>query len=286
MTTVIAIANQKGGVGKTTTVANLAASFTEKGKKVLVVDCDYQANVTSLLCTDDQFKDNKKTITHAIKNDLTLEDVVVGTPYKNIDIIPANHDLDSLKDQLVGQPNQFSLISSILNTKEKDNYDFILIDTHPSLDCFFQSAIAASDYYLIPLFAEADSSRGLAHQIQAINKIKRFLNPNLSFLGSLIVKYDRYNATHQKFENLIRSFGKHNGVHVFKTLIPNSHSVAASAALCKPITFYKKTSPAAKSYLKLATEIITLLKNEPAIKNKNSKKMSKIDAELEIAADL
>jgi chromosome partitioning protein len=145
-------------------VANLAASLASLGNLVLVIDCDYQANVTSLLCGDEQFNDHSKTLTRAIKEDLKLKDVVVGSPFKNIDVVPANRDLDDLREQLAGQPNQFGLITYLLKCPQTKKYDFILIDTHPSLDCFFQSAVAASDHFMIPLFPEADSSRGLAHR--------------------------------------------------------------------------------------------------------------------------
>ena len=164
---VITIANQKGGVGKTTTVANLAASLADSGKKILVIDCDYQANVTSLLCGDEQLKLKEKSFTYAIKHDLSIDKVSVVTRFKNLDLVPANRELDDLREQLVGQPNQFRLVDLMLDCPQAKNYDYVLIDTHPSLDCFFQSAVAASEHYIIPLFPEADSSRGLAHQLQA-----------------------------------------------------------------------------------------------------------------------
>lgn len=284
---IITVANQKGGVGKTTTVANLAASLADKGKLVLVIDCDYQANVTSLLCGDELTKQKEKSITHAIKYDLTLDDVVVGTPFKNIDLVPANRDLDELREQLIGQPNQFRLVDLMLNCDRAKSYDVILIDTHPSLDCFFQSAIAASKYFIIPLFPEADSSRGLAHQLQAIDKIKKYLNPNLSFLGCVIVKYDRYNATHQKFEKLIRQFAKENGIAVFKSNIPNSQSVAAAAAHGLPLFYYKPNSPAALAYSKIAKELMQVVK-QPIDQEfkKGKRKTASSQQELEIAMDL
>jgi chromosome partitioning protein len=283
---IITVANQKGGVGKTTTVANLAASFAHTGNVVLVIDCDYQANVTSLLCGDEQVKIKEQSITYAVKNELTLEDVVVGTKFKNIDLVPANRELDDLREQLVGQPNQFRLIDFLLNCPRAKSYDMILIDTHPSLDCFFQSAIAASSYFIIPLFPEADSSRGVAHQLQAIEKIKRYLNPNLVFLGCAIVKYDQYNATHQKFEKLIRKCGKENNFSVFKTFIPNSQSVAAAAAHGLPLLHYKSESPATAGYIDLAKEIKRHL-NQHSAKTVTRKK-TKLQPihELEIAAEL
>ena len=215
---------------------------------VLVIDCDYQANVTSLLCGDEQVKRKEKSFTHAIKNDLTLEKVVVGTSFPNIDLVASNRELDDLREQLVGQPNQFRLVDFLLDCDKTKAYDVILIDTHPSLDCFFQSAIAASRHFIIPLFPEADSSRGLAHQLQAIEKVKRYLNPQLNFLGCAVVKYDRYNATHLKFEIELENFGKENSISVFNTNIPNSQSVAAAAAHGLPLFHYKPDSPATLAY--------------------------------------
>lgn len=283
---IITIANQKGGVGKTTTVANLAASLADKGKLVLVIDCDYQANVTSLLCGDEQLKHKEKSFTYAIKNDLTLEKVVVPTPFKNLDLVPSNRELDDLREQLVGQPNQFRLVDYMLNCKQAKNYDFIFIDTHPSLDCFFQSAIAASGHFIIPLFPEADSSRGLAHQLQAIDKVKRYLNPALNFLGCAITKYDRYNATHHKFENLIRLFGKENKIPVFKSNIPSSHSIAAAAAHGLPLFHYKKSSPASLAYAKLAKEIVAMVGVNNMVKKKSLRSANLGKDDLEVAVEL
>lgn len=283
-TKIIAIVNQKGGVGKTTSVINIASSLSVKNHLTLVIDCDYQANATTLLCGDEQMQDKKHSLTLAIKNELSLKEVVIPTKHKNIDIVPSHHDLDSLKDQLIGQPNQFSLIKSLLDCSLTKKYDYIIIDTHPSLDCFFQSSIAASDYFIIPIFPEADSSRGLIHQIQAINKMKKFLNPNLEFLGSLVVKYDKYSSTHQKFEKLIRQFSQENQLNMFKTIIPNSHSVAAAAAFNLPINAYKNTSPASKAYAKLAQEIVSLT-NKHSTKAKKSKTLQK-ELDLEVAKDL
>ncbi len=283
---IITVANQKGGVGKTTTVANIAASLAQDGNKVLVIDCDYQANATSLFCGDGQIKKQEQSYTYAIKNDLSFDKVMVKTSFKNIDIVPSNRELDDLREQLVGQPNQFKLVDLLLDSPKIKDYDFVIIDTHPSLDCFFQSAVAASDYYIIPLFPEADSSRGLAHQIQAIDKIKRYLNPALKFLGCVIVKYDRYNATHQKFEKLIRSFGKENNFSVFKTFIPNSQSVAAAAAHGLPLFHYKNDSPATKAYKALSKEVLKLVQENSKTATTKVPKKKAVALDLEVAADL
>jgi chromosome partitioning protein len=128
---IISVVNQKGGVGKTTTVANLAASMAKVSKMVLVIDCDYQANATTLLGGDDFAKQSKQSITHAIKHDFSLDKVTVGTRYKNIDLVPANRELDELREQLTGQANQFRLVDLMLDCPATENYDVILIDTHP-----------------------------------------------------------------------------------------------------------------------------------------------------------
>lgn len=282
---VISIANQKGGVGKTTTVVNIAASLADLGYLVLVIDCDYQANATSLLCGDEQLNNPHKNFTYAIKNDLTVKDVAISSKIINVDIVPANRDLDDLREQLMGQPNQFKLVEFLINCNSAKKYDFILLDTHPSLDCFFQSAIAVSDHYIIPLFPEADSSRGLAHQLTIIEKTKKYLNPNLNFLGCLIVKYDQYNATHQKFEKLIRQFALSRKLGIFKTNIPNSQSVAAASAHGLALCHYKKTSLASKAYKNLSKEILEIIKGKEE-KTRYEKKNLVLNNDFDVAIDL
>lgn len=275
---IISVVNQKGGVGKTTTTVNLAASMAKAKKMVLVIDADYQSNTTTLLIGDK--KQDQQSITYAIKNDLSLDKVVMGTLYKNIDLVSANRELDDLREQIMGQPNQFRLVDLMLDCPLTTKYDFIFIDTHPSLDCFFQSSIAASNYYIIPMFPEADSSRGLAHQIVAIEKIKKYLNPKLAFLGCMIVKYDKYNATHQKFEKLIREYAQENSLPIFKTNIPNSQSVAAAAACGLPLLYYKPKSFVSEAYMKIAKEVL-MLTNASTLK-----KSPVLSDEIEVAAEI
>ncbi|MEI6417401.1 MAG: AAA family ATPase, partial [Verrucomicrobiota bacterium] len=197
---VIVVANQKGGVGKTTTVVNLASSYAHLGKKVLVIDLDYQANATSALGVDESKIAEGASITRAISEELTLDKVRLPSRVKNVDVLSSTRGLLGLPEKFLGQPNQFSLVTSVLDCPEYEEYDIILIDTHPSLDCLSQSAFRASHYYLIPLFAEADSARGLGHQIQAVEKIRQYQNPMLMLLGCVITRFDKQNATHRKFE--------------------------------------------------------------------------------------
>jgi chromosome partitioning protein len=135
------------------------------------------------------------------------------------------------------------------------------------------------------MFPEADSSRGLAHQLMAIEKVKKYLNPKLCFLGCMIVKYDRYNATHLKFEKLIREYGKENGVPVFKTNVPNSQSVAAAAACGLPLAYYKPKSQVAQAYIKIAKEVLALtLKSD--LKSSQIKRKHMASDEIEIAVEI
>lgn len=261
-TSVITVANQKGGVGKTTTVVNLASSYAQLGKKILVIDLDYQANSTSLLGVDEAQVSAGFSIARAIQEDLTLVDIRLPSKIENVDVLAATRELCELADRLVGQPNQFSLIESVLDCSQTDEYDFILIDTHPSVDCFSQSALNSSHYYLIPLFPEADSSRGLGHQIQAVEKIRRYLNPMLTFLGCVITRFDKQNATHTKFERFLRDASKDGKFRVFNTLIPVSSSVAAASAQGLALNQYKKSSPVSVAYSTLAGEILPHLKGK------------------------
>lgn len=260
---IVTIANQKGGVGKTTTVVNLAASFAQLGKKVLVIDMDYQGNATALLDAEKLAeRDYKKTISYAIRNNLTLKDIRLPTNINNVDVLAATRDLDNLRDELAGKVKQLKVVEFLLKCDEVEDYDVILIDTHPSLDCLFQASLIASHYYLIPLFAEADSSKGLGHMIAEVEEIRKFWNPNLFFLGCVITRFDSKNSTHVKFQKLLRETSKEGKFHVFDTTIPISNVVAAASAQQLPLLNYKKNAPIAISYSALAGEIIPNLKGK------------------------
>ncbi len=262
-TSIITIANQKGGVGKTTTVVNLAASFALLDKRVLVVDMDYQANATALLGADEAAKsDPTKTIFYGVNNDLTLKDIRLQTNIANVDVLAATRELDALRENLAGKAKQTKIVELLLKCEEINEYDIVLIDTHPSLDCLFQSSMIASHYYIIPLFAEADSSRGLAHMISEVEEIRKYLNPMLHFLGCVITRYDSKNSTHVKFKKLLCETSKDGKFNVFQTAIPVSNVVAAASAQQLPLLNYKKNAPIAVSYTALAGEIVPQLKGK------------------------
>jgi chromosome partitioning protein len=263
VTSIVTIANQKGGVGKTTTVVNLAASFAQLDKKVLVIDMDYQANATSLLGADElASKEFKKTIFYGVENNLTIKDIRLPTNIKNVDILAATRELDSLRDKLAGKARQLKIVELLLKCNETEEYDIILIDTHPSLDCLFQASLLASHYYIIPIFAEADSNRGLAHMLCEVEEIKQCWNATLRFLGCVITRFDSKNATHLKFQKILREASKEGKFHVFDTVIPISNVVAAASAQQLPLLNYKKSAPISVSYTALAGEIMPNLKGK------------------------
>ncbi|MCA9508986.1 MAG: ParA family protein [Myxococcales bacterium] len=260
-TSIITVANQKGGVGKTTSVCNLAASYADTGKKVLVVDLDYQGNLTELLnISNDTAK--KHSIARVISVEAELPELVLKTPINGIDIIPCTRELDELRDKISGEANQFHFLQLFFKHEELEKYDIVLIDTHPSQDLFFKAALVASHYYLIPLFPEHDSCQGLAHQISAANKVSKFLNPMLYLLGVFITKFDKNYKTHETHLELLQQASKATDFHLFNTIIPSSAAVPSASASHIPLNQYKAHLGVSTSYATLAGEILPLLKGK------------------------
>jgi len=276
---IIAIGNQKGGVAKTTTIVNLASAYAQLGKKVLVVDMDYQGDSTCLLGVRDIVRnDFTKTVPYAIQNDLTLKDIRIPSNIENVDILATTRVLDELNNQLVGKPKQLKVVELLLECDELYDYDIILIDTHPSLDAIFKASIAASHYCLIPIFAESESSEGLAHMISEIEGISKYLNRSLHFLGCLITKYDVRNTTHVKFEKLLRETAKRGNFNIFKTVIPISTAVASASAVQLPLNVYKKSLNVSIAYETLAKELLPeLIGKRPEKKKVNIPQVQKIE---------
>jgi chromosome partitioning protein len=260
-TSIVTIANQKGGVGKTTTVVNLAASYAQMNKRVLVVDMDYQSNSSELLGVAEQAQQSGRDLATGILHELTLDKLRLPSNTEGIDVLAATRELDDVREKMQGQPLQHLMLNMILDCPALEEYDLVLIDTHPSLDCLLLSALVASHYYLVPMFAEKTSSKGLAHMVSWTQRMRR-LNPMLLFLGVVITRYDRTVATHVKFEKLIREAGKAANFHVFQTLIPSSASVPGSDAANQVLLTYKRTAPVTIAYSALAGEALPYLKGK------------------------
>jgi chromosome partitioning protein len=260
-TSIVTVANQKGGVGKTTTVVNLAASYASMGKRVLVIDMDSQGNSTALLGVEESARETGREVARAIIASLPLQQAVLPSNTEDVDVLAGSKLLKEVKDRLEGKARQHLLLSSLLEGEALRNYDVVLIDTHPSFDCLLLSSLVASHYYMVPLFAEKSSISGFSELLAYCSDL-RPLNPMLMLIGCVITKFDRSNATHLKFEKFVREVGRSSKIRVFETLIPMSQSVAGSDAASQVLLKYKKNAPVTMSYTALAGETLPLLKGK------------------------
>lgn len=261
-TSILSVVNQKGGVGKTVTSVSLACCYAQLGEKVLLIDFDYQANATQQLGAEDLAIKSGKNIAKAISEKLTIESVAIPTQYDNVDIVAGTHELQKIADTIQGTPRQFHLIAGLLNSPKVAEYSIVIIDTHPSIDCFFHSALAASHYYIVPVFCEPESLRGLSHCFKCVEEIRDCLNPMLTFLGCVITKFDKSNATHKTLEKTVRKMSEQSNFRVFNVKIPSSKAIAAASIRQEPIIHYQKSkaAPIALAYMALAGEIQPHLK--------------------------
>lgn len=247
---IISIANQKGGVGKSTTCINLAAYVAAMGKKVLVIDLDSQGNATSGL----GIEKNKtlKTIYDLIAGDAEPNEVIKPTLVEGLDIIPANVDLAGLELEIVQMPQREKIIKNALEPI-KDNYDFIMIDCPPSLGLIPVNALTASDSVIIPIPCEFYPLEGLTQLMNTIKLIKYHLNPSIDIEGVVMTMKDkRSNLTTQVADEILRFFGK----KVFFTYIPRNVRLAEAPSHGEPILIYEPSSKGAEAYMSLAEEFL------------------------------
>ena len=247
---IIAVSNQKGGVGKTTTCINLSASLAMLGKKVLLIDFDPQGNTTSGLGLTPG--DCTKNIYHALIGGEPLKDQVYPTEISKMKLIPANIDLTGAEVELVSMIARELKLKNVIN-QVKDQFDFILIDSPPSLGLLTVNSLAAADSVLIPLQCEYYAMEGMSQLLVTINLIKDSLNPKLAIEGILPTMYDiRNNISRQVIDELKVHFEG----RVFRTIIPRNVRLCEAPSFGKPVFLYDRTSKGAISYLKLAKEII------------------------------
>ncbi|MFH1577522.1 MAG: AAA family ATPase [Candidatus Omnitrophota bacterium] len=260
---IIAVCNQKGGTGKTTTAINLCACLAEAGKQVLVIDLDPQANATSGLGID-KYSINKSTY-NIIIEDTKLEDVVLPTAIKNLKIAPANLDLTGAEVELVGMIGREYRLKKTLDS-QKHQYDFIFIDSPPSLGLLTVNALGSSGSVLVPVQCEYYALEGLTQLMNTIKLVRENLNSNLSIEGILLTMADfRTNLTNQVIAEVqkyfqqeeIFSFG--HKPKVYKTIIPRNIRLTEAPSFGKPITLYDKHSVGAQKYQELANEILGLV---------------------------
>lgn len=247
---IIAIANQKGGVGKTTTSVNLAASLGVLEKKVLLIDADPQANATSGLGVDVEGV-NKGTY-QLLEHTATPEDVIVPTNSPNVDLIPAHIDLVAIEIELVDKDNrEYMLQEAILSLKKK--YDFVLIDCAPSLGLLTLNALTASDSVIIPIQCEYFALEGLGKLLNTVKSVQKIHNANLDIEGMLLTMFDsRLRLSNQVVDEVTKHFGD----MVFETIIQRNVKLSEAPSYGESIIKYDASSKGATNYLNLANEIV------------------------------
>ena len=247
---VIAVTNQKGGVGKTTTAINLSASLATYGKKILVIDADQQGNTTSGLGLDKNGME--LTIYNMILGEATIADIKQPTCVEGLEIIPANISLTGAEIELIGKDEREFILKEELE-KIKGEYDFIIIDCPPSLNLITINALTAADTVLVPIQCEYFALEGLEQLLHTINLVKKRLNPYLEIEGIVFTMYDaRTNLSLQVVEEVKRSLGS----SVYRSIIPRNVRLGEAPSHGLPIHLYDPKSKGAESYALLAEEVI------------------------------
>ena len=249
---IIAIANQKGGVGKTTTAVNLAAAMGAQGKKTLLVDIDPQGNSSSGVGVDRRRL--KQTVYETLIGKAEAKDVILHTGFSNLDLAPSSMDLAGAEIELVDLERRESRLKTVLAPIAAD-YDYIFIDCPPSLGIITTNALSAADTLLVPIQCEYYALEGLSQLMNTVRRIKRQYNARLDMEGVLLTMYDgRLNLTQQVVEEVKKYFPR----KVFGTVIPRAVRLSEAPSFGKPIEYFDKSSRGAQAYRDLAEEIIRM----------------------------
>ena len=250
MKKVIAIANQKGGVGKTTTAINLGALLVERGKKILLIDIDPQGNAGSGLGVD--VMSLKKTLYQFLLGSASKDETIIETKIKNFDLFPSNIDLAGIEIDLRDDSNKEFRLKNKMKLF-KNHYDYILIDSPPSLGLLTVNALVAADSVMVPLQCEYFALEGLTQLLRIINLTQKKLNPSLEFEGVLLTMYDsRTRLSAQVVQDVRQHFQK----KVFEIIIPRNVKLSEAPSFGEPINIYQPESMGSTAYQKLAKELI------------------------------
>lgn len=247
---IIAIANQKGGVGKTTTSINLSAALAAQGKKVLIIDTDPQGNATSGFGVEKNELEN--TVYELMLGECSIQECIISDVIPNLDMLPTNVNLAAIEIETIDVENKEYILKNELDWI-KDKYDFILIDCPPSLSMLTVNAMSAADSVLVPIQCEYYALEGLSQLIHTINLVKSRLNEELEMEGVVFTMYDsRTNLSAEVVENVKDNLDE----KIFETVIPRNIRLAEAPSFGQPITIYDPKSAGSLSYLGLAQEII------------------------------
>lgn len=246
----IVIANQKGGVGKTTTSINLSASLAELGKKVLVVDMDPQGNTTSGLGVE---KENlEETVYELLLGEIQIEDCLIREKFENLSIIPSNINLAGAEIELIDVENKQYLLKNALDQIRED-YDFILIDCPPSLNMLTINAMCAGNTILVPIQCEYYALEGLSQLMATVRQVKRLYNPVIEVEGILLTMYDKRLRLTEQVEEEVK---KHFPDKLYKTVIPRNVRLSEAPSFGMPVMYFDKLSKGSRAYMDLAKEFL------------------------------
>ena len=250
MVRTIAVTNQKGGVGKTTTAINLAACLAEEGKKVLIVDADPQGNTTSGLGLEKNKIEN--TVYEMMLGEITIDEIMKDTCVKDLKILPSNMNLSGAEIELIGTDKREYILKEQLEIV-KDRFEFIIIDCPPSLNIITINALTSADTVLVPIQCEYFALEGLEQLLHTINLVKQRLNPEIDLEGVVFTMFDaRTNLSLEVVEEVKKSLGS----SVYRTIIPRNVRLGEAPSHGLPITMYDPKSKGAESYRLLAEEVI------------------------------
>ena len=250
MSKIISVANQKGGVGKTTTAINLAACLALSGQKVLIIDIDPQGNASSGLGVN--LRENQKGIYELLAGNASLDQVIYPTEIDTLKIIPSNVDLAGAEIELVGRDHREKILSMALNGVNAE-YEFVVIDCPPSLGLLTLNALTVSQSVLIPMQCEYYALQGLSQLLKTLKRIQKSINPDLKVEGILLTMYDNRTLLTSQVENQVK---KYFSEFLMKTVIPRNIRLSEAPSHGKPIVLYANRSKGSDSYVELAQEVI------------------------------